>query len=85
MEAGQGFITDLTSHYALDLSNIGAGWVTLAPISIGRNHIGVAIGPDNRIYAMGGQFLEDEGCTNQVIVEAYDPATNTWELRASLP
>jgi hypothetical protein len=38
-----------------------------------------------RIYAMGGQLLKQEGCSNQVRVEAWDPDTNTWEIRASLP
>jgi N-acetylneuraminic acid mutarotase len=80
-----GFIEDLVTHYVLDLSNTGAGWSELAPISAARNHLGVAVGPDNKIYAIGGQELEEEGCTNFDTVEAYDATTNTWEVRQSLP
>eukprot|EP00038_Savillea_parva_P029954 m.74521 g.74521 ORF g.74521 m.74521 type:complete len:963 (+) comp8919_c0_seq2:76-2964(+) len=80
-----GFQNDVNWHYMLDLSNQGAGWSTKASISVGRNHIGVAAGPDNKIYAIGGQHLEEEGCTNFQLVEAYNPSTNTWQTRASLP
>ena len=42
------FISDVTSHYELDLANINAGWVSRANISIGRNHLAVTTGTDNR-------------------------------------
>lgn len=80
-----GFEGDLTDHNVLDLRNPSAGWASLAPISVGRNHIGVAAGPDGKIYAIGGQLKEKEGCGNVAIVEAYNPFTNTWTLRQSLP
>ena len=35
------------------------------------------------VYAIGGQFHEQEGCTNQKLVEAYDPKTNKWTRMAS--
>ena len=50
----------------------------------GRNHVGGAVHGD-LIYALGGQFFEQEGCTNQKLVEAYDSRTNKWSKVASLP
>lgn len=83
--ANGGFIQDLDTHYVLNLGNPAAGWSTLAPISAGRNHIGVAVGPDRKIYVIGGQHLEEEGCSNFATVEAYDATTNTWQIRTALP
>jgi N-acetylneuraminic acid mutarotase len=80
-----GFNEDLATHYVLDLSIIGAGWSELAPMSKARNHLGVAVGPDNKIYAIGGQELEKEGCSNFNTVEAYDATTGLWETREPLP
>jgi len=79
-----GFQEDMTTHWQLDLANINAGWKTLAPNSLGRNHVGgVAWG--GKIYAIGGQFHEEEGCSNQKLAEVYNPKTNTWSRIADLP
>ena len=79
-----GFQEDMTTHWVLDLNKIKAGWQTLAPNSLGRNHVGgVAWG--GKIYALGGQFHEEEGCSNQQIAEVYNPTTNKWSRIADLP
>jgi N-acetylneuraminic acid mutarotase len=79
-----GFQQDTTDHWVLDLAHTEAGWMTLASNSLGRNHVGgVAWG--GQIYAIGGQFHEEEGCTNQKIAEVYNPKTNTWSRIADLP
>jgi len=80
-----GFKKDLNDHYMLDLYTSGATWVTLAPMSQVRNHLGAAIGPDGAVYAIGGQLNEWEGCSNKVLVEAYNPVTNTWIKKKDLP
>jgi N-acetylneuraminic acid mutarotase len=46
-----------------------------------RSEMGVAVGTDKRIYAIGG--VGDNGTTKTVV--AYNPATNAWVKRASLP
>jgi len=79
-----GFQEDMSTHWVLNLGNTKAGWKTLAPNSLGRNHIGgVAWG--GKIYAIGGQFHEEEGCSNQKIAEVYNPKTNAWSRIADLP
>lgn len=79
-----GFQEDMTTHWQLDLANINAGWKTLAPNSLGRNHVGgVAWG--GKIYAIGGQFHEEEGCSNQQLAEVYSPQTDSWSRIADLP
>ena len=79
-----GFQEDMTTHWQLDLGNTEAGWKTLSPNSLGRNHVGgVAWG--GKIYAIGGQFHEEEGCSNQKLAEAYNPATDAWTRIADLP
>jgi hypothetical protein len=42
-------------------------------MSHARAFLGAAIGSDNRIYAIGGEYFSSLN-----IVEAYDPATNAW-------
>ena len=59
MDGNQGgFIRDTTSHYELDLANSNANWIPRANISIGRNHLAVTKGPDNRcvyVFVMNQQ------------------------------
>jgi hypothetical protein len=49
-----------------------------------RNHIGAAA-VNGIVYALGGQNLEMEGCTNKDVVEAYNPATNRWTTISPMP
>ena len=84
-EGGKGgFLEDMSTHWQLDLANTNAGWKKLAPNSLGRNHVGGAVW-GGKIYAIGGQFFEEEGCTNQKLSEVYDPKTNKWSRIADLP
>ena len=48
-----------------------------------RGQLGLAAGNDGKIYAFGGKSLNfgDELTT----VEAYDPASNTWSVKANMP
>jgi N-acetylneuraminic acid mutarotase len=60
----------------------GAGWSTHAPLSLGpRQEMGVAA-LDGKIYVVGGI---DGSRQAMATVEAYDPSTDRWTQRASLP
>ena len=80
----KGFQKDFADHWALDLTFPERGWRKLASNAMGRNHLGGVVW-GGKIYAIGGQYLELEGCSNQQIVEAYNPRTNTWARVADLP
>lgn len=75
---------DSTKCWTLDLSNTAAGWQAIAAVPTKTNRAGVAV-LDNKIYLVGGQQLYDANAIYQSIVQMYDPATNTWSTRASLP
>ncbi len=75
---------DLSTHYALDLNNLPAGWITLAPLPNPRNHAGSAVF-NGKIYFIGGQHGQDSKLVTQKDVDAYDPATDTWTKMADLP
>jgi N-acetylneuraminic acid mutarotase len=75
---------DVADHYAFDLSNPSAGWVTRAPLPTGRSHMGY-VELNGLAYAIAGQTGNDEALTTKSVVHAYDPATDSWTARASLP
>jgi N-acetylneuraminic acid mutarotase len=75
---------DVTDHWALQLSNTAAGWQRRASITNGRHHMGSAV-LGGKIYAIGGQHHHDEHLVTQSTVEVYDPATDRWTTRASIP
>lgn len=79
-----GFVKDYGTHWVLDLANTAAGWKVLPSFPTGRNHLGVAAF-NNHIYAIGGQFYEDEGCSNQKLVHKFNLKTNKWSRAADLP
>jgi len=79
-----GFQTDQTETWSMELTNTGGGWTQRGSMNVARNHLGAGqFG--GIIYAMGGQLLELEGCTNMESVEAYNPATHVWSLVQSMP
>jgi N-acetylneuraminic acid mutarotase len=60
----------------------GSGWSTHAPLSLGpRQEMGVAA-LDGKVYVVGGIDGSRQAIAT---VEAYDPATDRWTQRASLP
>src|SRR6266699_2790283 len=56
-------------------------WQSLTPLPTARNGPAAVLGPDGRIYALGG--VNSSG--NLTTVEAYDPRTKSWTAVASLP
>ncbi len=75
---------DLDTHYVLDLTGVGTQWTPAASLKEPRNHLGSAV-LNGVIYAIGGQTGHDAQLKTLNTVEAYDPATNRWEPRASMP
>jgi len=61
-------------------------WQQRAPMPTARAYFGAAV-VNGRFYAIGGQVPERTTITPSATdrVEAYDPVTNTWEVRANLP
>jgi N-acetylneuraminic acid mutarotase/glucose/arabinose dehydrogenase len=60
----------------------------LAPLPVARSGMGRAVFWSGELYVMGGETLTGPGATPQKTyarVDAYNPATNTWRLEASLP
>ena len=74
---------DAPEHWILNLDG-GTGWTAAAPMPNPRNHMAGAV-LNGLIYAIGGQHMGDEEAGDQADVESYDPATNTWTTRASMP
>jgi N-acetylneuraminic acid mutarotase len=61
-------------------------WTTVAPMPTARIEFGLVTGNDGLIYAIGGCPGLHEFCTPVLgVVEAYNPATNTWTKKASMP
>ncbi|MEO7801782.1 MAG: kelch repeat-containing protein [Ginsengibacter sp.] len=75
---------DLATHYALNVNNLAAGWITLAPVPNARNHAGSAV-LNGKIYFIGGQHGQDSKLVTQKEVDVYDPSTNAWAKLADLP
>jgi N-acetylneuraminic acid mutarotase len=59
-------------------------WTERAPMPTKRSGMGAAVGPDGLIYVFGGSPSVGSG-TALSTVEAYNPATDTWSSRASMP
>ena len=76
---------DIGDHYILNLDNIAAGWKTSTSLPFGRSHLGVVV-LGGKIYAVAGQFGNDEGLTTQKYVQVWDPANpGTWTRLADIP
>jgi N-acetylneuraminic acid mutarotase len=57
-------------------------WQSMAPLSTPRYASAMAIGANGKVYIFGGV-----GAANSILslVEEYDPSTNTWSTKASMP
>jgi N-acetylneuraminic acid mutarotase len=76
--------TDEVDHWMLDLDHPENGWVSRAPLPAPRNHLGTAV-LNGKIYAVGGQYLEEDSGINSDAVDVYDPLTDAWTSAANLP
>ena len=61
-------------------------WTTRASMPTIRSHLAATAGSDGRIYAFGGYvgYVTPNGDPSNA-VEAYDPASDSWTTRASMP
>jgi N-acetylneuraminic acid mutarotase len=82
--AGVNTYIDEDEHWALDLDRLDLGWQPRAALPVARNHLG-GVGLDGKVYAIGGQFGNDETNGNRAEVHRYDPATDRWTRLADLP
>lgn len=71
-------------------------WTAAEDMPTARCGVTAVLGPDDRIYVIGGQFAYNSGSLDAVgyatysqgvarVVEAYDPATDTWATAPQLP
>src|SRR5262245_25057757 len=68
----------------------GSGsWTPKAPMRTIRSGFGLAAAPDGKLYVVGGDEPPRGGSSEKqpasAVVEAYDPATGTWEPKAPMP
>ncbi|MEM6312677.1 MAG: kelch repeat-containing protein, partial [Planctomycetota bacterium] len=75
---------DTRDHWVLNLDNQSAGWQARADMPVGRNHL-AAEAHDGQLYFFGSQTGTDENLTAHADVYAYNPATNQWTQKASMP
>ena len=75
---------DFGDHWRLSLDKTDAAWETVAPLPNPRNHIG-GCAVKGKIYAIGGQHLEDQIIGNQSTFQVYDSETDSWSQVVDLP
>jgi N-acetylneuraminic acid mutarotase len=60
-------------------------WTSKAPLPVGLHHVGIGV-VDRRLYVIGGYTKSGLSVWSPVAtVYAYDPATDRWTERASMP
>lgn len=59
-------------------------WSSKAPMPTGRGSLATSV-VDGKIYAVGGNMGPGLWGETSAAVEMYDPATDTWTVRASMP
>jgi hypothetical protein len=74
---------NVRDHYVLNLDT-GTAWTTAAPLPAGRSHMGY-VEVHGHILAIGGQTGNDAALTTHASVFHYEPETDTWTPRASMP
>jgi len=75
----------ILSVMALSILPVSAQtWTTRASMPTARAQAAVVLAPDGLIYVIGGYDSASES-TGLTSVQAYNPTTNTWSTKASLP
>ena len=82
--SNQGFSVSLNATEAYDPAN--DIWTEKTSMPTSRTHFGTAI-YQNKIYCIGGLILSKNGTKTTLtgINEVYDPSTDTWETKTSMP
>jgi N-acetylneuraminic acid mutarotase len=85
VEPPQGFeITATVEEYDPATDN----WVTKRPLPAARGNLALAAASNGKLYAVGGIVRDTHsvsGFSSVGTVEEYDPATDTWTTKASMP
>jgi N-acetylneuraminic acid mutarotase len=80
--------TDSPDHFVLDLKEWAekghALWTKAAPLPVPRNQHSIAE-LNGMIYIIGGQFNHDLQQLDQVMVDVYDPRSDSWSEGPQLP
>lgn len=77
-------VHDERDVWALDLNRQGRGWVEMASMPTARNHLSV-VSLDGKLYAISGQWDQEEDQVALTKVEIYNPTSNAWTTGASMP
>ena len=72
------------THWALNTRSTNPSWESRAPLPRVGDHKGVAV-VNGIIYAMGGEDGHGTTYDQHADVFAYNPATDTWTRKASMP
>lgn len=75
--------TDSADHVVWDLAG-AAAWTSAAPLPIARNHGGGAA-TGGLFFAIAGRHGWDEATGDDATLDAFNPATGTWQQRAPMP
>lgn len=60
-------------------------WATKSSMPTARHRIGATFARNGRIYVMGGEIFLHPGVTVTNVVEEFDPVTDSWTTRSSMP
>lgn len=77
-------VTNVGTHWVLNLDNPSAGWTQLKPMPIAKDHFSTVV-LGGKIYTIAGEFGHDKLFDTQRSVHVYDPATDSWKRLADLP
>ena len=75
---------DVSTMWALNLSDLSAGWVTKASAPAARNHAAF-ITLNGSAYLIGGQTGQDAALVTHADMYRYNVSSNTWTTLASMP
>lgn len=76
--------TETSGHYVLSLNDSIVAWQEAAPLPSPRSHLG-SIALNEQIYAIGGQQMQDSIMQTLNSFDLYDPISDTWIQKSSLP
>jgi N-acetylneuraminic acid mutarotase len=70
-------------HYVYDPAK--NDWIAKEPMPTGRQYFGIAV-CQNKIYTIGGGYWDSGvGWITSNVTEVYDPVTDNWENKTSMP
>ncbi len=74
----------LTGRESMPAANPATNWTFKAPMTVPRGRLAV-VSDGSRIFAIGGEVRSGIDYNPTDLVEAYDPANNTWTTMAPMP